>query len=65
MRKNAAGLSAARIHEMALREVRGMIHHQLARLRSALFDPMSNEDGAEHTSGVGWFFGFGRCMTWM
>ena len=52
VRKNAAGLSAAgpsaaRIHEMALDEVRGMIHHQLARLRSALFDPMSNEDANE------------------
>jgi len=49
VRKNAAGLSAAgpsaaRIHEMALDEVQGMIHHQLARLRSALSDPISKED---------------------
>ena len=30
----------------------------VARLRGV-------SDVAEHTSGVGWFFGFGRCMTWM
>jgi len=47
VRKNAAGLSAARIHEMALDEVQGMIHHQLTRLRSALSDPISNEDANE------------------